>query len=79
MVYYFTHDNNVWINGHHNNLSLKGTDDISIIITFHRSVWFHPISTCNISFKSPDGAKSNCKASVRSPGGEPGRGGQLTV
>lgn len=75
MVFYFTHDNNVWINYHHN-LSLKGTNDISIIITFHRSVWFHPISTRNISNISPDGAKSN-KASVRSPGGEPGRGGPI--
>lgn len=87
MVYYFTRDNNVWIHGHTNNMSIKGTttainthtNAINIIITFHQSVHFHTFFTSNLSFITPDGAKCKHEASARSPGGEPGRGGQLAV
>lgn len=79
MVYYFTHDNSVWIHGHTNNMSIKETTAIPIITTFHQSGQVHTFFTCKISFIAPDGGKCKHEASARSPKGEPGREGQLAV
>lgn len=63
MVYYFTRDNKVWIRGDTNNMSMKGTTAITVIITFHQSVQVLTFFTCNLSFITPEGDKRKLEAS----------------